>query len=127
MVLKVKESYSVLLVDDDADIADLFRESLAELAFNVITVANGIEALEFLGKNTVDCIITDISMPKMSGPELIKRLQEQKNHTPFFFITGYSDYPRESLNIFKPKAIIFKPFDFEEAALLIKNHLLKAS
>jgi CheY-like chemotaxis protein len=117
---------SILLVDDDRDIIELMQESLEDLSFKVYTAFNGQEALDFMARNKVDCIVTDISMPLLDGQEFIRRLKEGGDQTPFFFITGYQDYSREDLNNYKPRAIIFKPFDFEEAAILIKNHVMRA-
>lgn len=125
MALNVKTPYSVLLVDDDPAIIELFLECLEDLSFQVFKASDGDEALTFLKSHKVDCIITDISMPRMPGPQMIKELRARSDETPFFYITGYLDYPREELNRYKPLAIIFKPFDFEEAALLVKNHMLK--
>jgi len=125
MSLKVKPKLSVLLVDDDKGILDLLKESFLDLSFEVYLAMNGQEALDFLLKNKVDCIVTDIAMPLLNGPSLIKIIREKGINTPFFIITGYQDYPREELNLLKPSAIIFKPFDFEEAAILIKNHLMR--
>ena len=116
---------SVLLVDDDLDIIELMRESLEDLSFKVYTAFNGQEALNFLAKTSVDCIITDVSMPVMKGPEFIKIIHEKGNFIPFFFITAYYDYTIENLNNYKPRAIIFKPFDFQEAAILVKNHMMR--
>lgn len=117
--------YSVLLVDDDPDILELFKESLEDLSLTVYTALNGAQALDLLAKIKVDCLVTDIKMPVMDGLKLVTTLQAQNNFIPFFFITGYQDYPRENLNALKPRAIIFKPFDFEEASILIKNHLMR--
>ncbi len=125
MVLKNDNHHSVLLVDDDKNILELFKESLEEFSFNVHIAANGREALNFLDKNKVDCIITDVSMPEMNGLDFISELQARKDNTPFFFITGYMDYPREKLNNYRPCAIIFKPIDFEEISTLVKMHLMK--
>ncbi|RPJ78549.1 MAG: response regulator [Alphaproteobacteria bacterium] len=127
MVLKNSNYHTVLLVDDDKDIIELFKENLEGLSFDVHTAHNGIEALEFLEKNKVDCIVTDISMPEMNGLEFIEHLQARLDFTPFFFITGYTDYPREKLNTYRPCAVIFKPFDFEEISTLVKMHLMKNS
>lgn len=117
--------YTVLLVDDDPNILEVFKESLEDLSFTVYTALNGALALELLSAAKIDCLVTDINMPVMDGLKLIATLQSQNNFIPFFFITGYQDYPRENLNVFKPRAIIFKPFDFEEASMLIKNHLMR--
>lgn len=127
MVLKNSTIHTVLLVDDDPNIIELFKENLIGLSFNIQTASNGIEALKFLEKNTVDCIVTDISMPEMNGIEFIEHLQARQDFTPFFFITGYTDFPREKLNAYKPCAVIFKPFDFEEISTLVKMHLMKNS
>ncbi|MDD4975141.1 MAG: response regulator [Bacteriovorax sp.] len=127
MRLKVKASKSVLIVDDETDVLELFKESLEDLSCQVFTANDGQKALSFLASNKVDFIVTDISMPNMTGLEFISLLHERSDLTPFFFITGYHDYPREDLNRYKPRAIIFKPFDFAEAAMLVKNHLMRLS
>lgn len=125
MSLIVKSALNILIVDDDPNMLDLLQESLEDLSFRVFRAANGEEALRMLKTQKVDCIITDISMPKIDGPELIRRIEADGLTIPFFFITGYLDYPRENLNLYKPRAIIFKPFDFEELALLVKNHMMR--
>lgn len=125
MSLKPNQSLTVLIVDDDPNILDLLQESLMDLSFKVIKAENGEEALNVVKKNKIDCIVTDIAMPKMDGPEMIRRLHTEGHTIPFFFVTAYHDYPREDLNEFKPRAIIFKPFDFEELALLVKNHMMR--
>jgi DNA-binding response OmpR family regulator len=127
MISREINPLEILLVDDDLDILSLFKERLELQGFLVKTATDGLLALSYLEKHQVDCLVTDLSMPGMDGVELVRKLREKGNVTPLFFITGYLDYPRESLNRFGPKAIIFKPFDFEEAAILIKNHLQKSS
>lgn len=125
MTLKVKPAPTILIVDDDPNILELLQESLEDLSFKVVKALNGKEALAVLRAQKVDCLVTDISMPEMDGPELIRTIQQEGNRLPFFFITAYQDYPKENLNQLKPRAIIFKPFDFEELALLVKNHMMR--
>lgn len=116
---------TILLVDDDKNILNLFKEGLEDLSFEVITVESGELAITILAEMRIHCIVTDITMPGMSGVELAKYVRSNFEKVPLFFITGYLDYSREELNKFKPEAIIFKPFDIEEAALLIKNYFLR--
>lgn len=123
----MKGPTKVLLVDDDPGLLEIFQEGLEDLSFEVTCALNGEEALKILGEKKIHCLITDIAMPVMGGVELVSALRASGNNIPVFFITGYSDYSREKLNSFSPKAIIFKPFDIEEAALLIKNHFLRQS
>lgn len=116
----------VLLIDDDLDLLDLFKESLLDLSFHVTLASSGAEALELFKNNTYDCVISDVMMPHMTGVELVGHIRHLKPTIPVYFTTGYLDFSRDALSAFKPKAIIFKPFDVEEAALLIKNHFLAA-
>jgi DNA-binding NtrC family response regulator len=123
MELNKSRDSDILVVDDDADILSLFRDNLINLGLNVQTASSATDALKSIDFKTINCIVTDIMMPEMTGVEFIKKLEELGHKKIVFFITGYKDWPREELNQFNPKAIIFKPFDVEEAAILIKNHL----
>ncbi|MBC7428985.1 MAG: response regulator [Bacteriovorax sp.] len=116
---------TILLVDDDPGLLELFKEGLEDLSFKVITAHNGVEAKKVIETEKIDCLVTDITMPDMNGVELVTYIRGANNELPIFFITGYMDYSREVLNSFRPKAVIFKPFDIEEAALLVKNHFLR--
>jgi DNA-binding response OmpR family regulator len=115
----------ILLVDDDKDLADLIRSGLEDLSFEVLVAFSGIEATKILETNKVDCLVTDIIMPGMNGVELANHFRKSYKTQPIFFITGYLDFPNDQLNILQPQAIIFKPFDIEEAALLVKSYFLK--
>jgi DNA-binding NtrC family response regulator len=114
----------IVVVDDDTVLLELFRDNLQDLSLNVTICASPVEALK-LDFSKIDCVITDVMMPEMNGVDFVKTLESQGHHKIIFFMTGYSDYPREQLNAFSPRAIIFKPFDVEEAAILIKNHLMR--
>jgi DNA-binding NtrC family response regulator len=114
----------ILVVDDDPAILELFRDSLMDLSFEVITATSALQALE-LDFSKIDCIVTDVMMPLMNGVEFISTLNARGDNKIIFFITGYKDFPREELNKLHPRAIIFKPFDIEEATILIKNHLMR--
>ncbi len=121
-----KKQITVLLADDDQGLLEIFKEGLEDLSFHVFTASNGVEAKKIYDREKIDCLITDISMPEMNGVELVTYIRDSNLELPIFFITGYMDYSREVLNSFRPKAVIFKPFDIEEAAILIKNHFLRS-
>jgi DNA-binding NtrC family response regulator len=116
---------TVVVIDDDEEILELIKDSLEDLSFTVIAMSDSSKVLEKINVDKIDCVLTDVLMPKLDGVQLALKLREKNYTGPIFFITGYSDYPREVLNQVKPQAIIFKPFDVEEAAILIKNHLMK--
>lgn len=66
----------ILVVEDDRNILQLIIFKLKNSGFEVFTAGNGIEALEFLKKNTPDLIITDVMMPLMTGKELMIELKQ---------------------------------------------------
>lgn len=123
----MSDKIKVLLVDDEPDMLDLFKDGLEDLSFDVTCAQNVQAAQNFLRSKTFQCLITDIAMPGLTGVDLVAGLRAEGNDIPVYFITGYADYPRVQLNTLKPKAVIFKPFDIEEASLLIKNHFLRKS
>lgn len=63
----MRESVSVLVVDDDVDIREALEQVLAEEGYRVVTAANGHEALERLREVSPRLILLDLSMPVMSG------------------------------------------------------------
>jgi YesN/AraC family two-component response regulator len=82
---------NVLLVDDEADI----REGIVllnEVETRVFTEAsNGLEALELLKKSPFHIVISDITMPKMKGTELLIETRKMGIEIPFVFISGHSE------------------------------------
>jgi len=121
-----RSDFLVLLVDDDANILDLLKSHLEDFSIHSDCYVSANEVLKLKDFSKYHAIITDIRMPEMNGVDLILKLKEKGMNLPVFFITAYLDYPREFLNELNPRAIIFKPFDFEEASMLIKNQLSKS-
>ncbi|TCL62587.1 YesN/AraC family two-component response regulator [Hydrogenispora ethanolica] len=96
--------YKILVVDDEK----LLRQGLIHLTNwtehgYIVTgeAANGIEALQFIGTNRPDIVITDIVMPVMGGIELIKKLREDGDNLPVIIVSSYSEfqYVREALQL----------------------------
>jgi len=81
---------NVLVVDDDPDMGQLLKLKLQEESerFNLTTLLSGSKCLELVKENPVDCIISDYQMPGMDGMELLVKLRESGNDTPFIFVTG---------------------------------------
>jgi len=81
---------TILLVEDELELQQNFKEILEFNKFSVFTADNGKEALKLLEGNNVDLIISDILMPVMDGISLLKEVRNKKNHenTPFIFLTA---------------------------------------
>jgi signal transduction histidine kinase/DNA-binding response OmpR family regulator len=82
---------TILLVDDEAGIRNLLSIFLADMGYNVITAADGREALKIFISQTPSIVMTDIKMPGMDGIELLSAIKEKKHHTEVIMITGHGD------------------------------------
>lgn len=67
---------TVLVVDDEKPLRDFVRRNLEVRNFNVITAANGLEALAIFTTHNVDLVILDVMMPRMDGLETIRRIRQ---------------------------------------------------
>ena len=87
-------SLRILAVDDDALVLMNTTLMLEDLGHQVVEAYNGGEALEFLESGEhFDLVLTDHSMPKMTGAELAARIQERWPHLPVILATGYAELP----------------------------------
>jgi two-component system chemotaxis response regulator CheY len=87
----MKNSEKVLIVDDEEDIREgiVLTNKVAHRSFK--EAGNGVEALAILKEETFDAIICDVSMPKISGIELLKMARELGITTPFIFLSGHAE------------------------------------
>jgi two-component system cell cycle response regulator DivK len=85
-----------LIVEDHADTRLMYAEFLG-LDYDVVGVPDGLAALEALAQRTPDIIVTDLSLPRMDGSELIERVRkdERLGDVPIIALSGYSGTDRE--------------------------------
>lgn len=81
---------NVLVVDDESAIREMIRFALSKSGMKVRCAANGLEALEKINNKQPDIILLDWMMPKMSGPELIRRLGKNQvtSNIPIIMLTA---------------------------------------
>jgi len=121
------EIKSVLLVDDDTELAETLKELLEGYNFVVTVVNNGVEALREVMALDFDVIICDLLMPKMPGDMFYLAVQKTKPHLArrFLFVTGHADNPKvdgflRSIN----GLTMHKPVQTEDLVRMI-NRILK--
>jgi DNA-binding response OmpR family regulator len=104
-----------LIVDDNPAITGLIELQMTKAGYRCDTAANGEEALEKINRADFDLVISDISMPGMTGLELLKAIKQKKPHLQVLIITGHAtiDNAVEALRL---GAINFitKPIRFNE-------------
>jgi len=82
----------VLLVDDDPDVRQVVAAMLRELGHSVSEAGTGDDALDMIERGAgLDCLITDYAMPRMSGEELRRRVEQLRPQLPVILLTGYAD------------------------------------
>lgn len=116
----------ILIVDDHLEILDFIADDLEE-SYEVATAVNGKEALEYLGANDVDLIVSDVIMPLMNGYELCTKIKENVyySHIPFIMLTAKNSMQSKIKGLeYGADAYIEKPFapDFLQAQI---NSLLR--
>ena len=115
-------SASILVVDDEPDVADLFRQRFRREArhgtYVMYFAASGAEALDRLAgeiQPTLIAVLSDINMPGMDGLELLAEIKQRFPDLPVIMVTAYGDDDRRrrarEIGAFK---FIPKPVDFDQ-------------
>ncbi len=116
---------TILYIEDDLDIANNFNQ-IFEILFKQSTLAyNGIEALEYYKTSKFDTILTDISMPKMNGIELARKIKELNPSQKMIAMSGDKDKDIDGHEIFDYWYL--KPANPEEIIKLIETVLNSVS
>ena len=79
----------ILVVDDQADLLDVWSEILADAGWTVDTASNGAKALDVLFRKSFDTILTDIDMPGLDGLQLLRAIRARDLDVPVLLLTGH--------------------------------------
>jgi len=114
---------TLLLVDDEEDILKALKRLLRRSGYRILTATSGAAALEVLGLNEVQVIVSDQRMPQMSGTEFLSRVKELYPNTVRMVLTGYSDLASVTGAINRGAIFRFlsKPWDDEDLREQIHN------
>ena len=124
-----KGNEHVLLVDDEEPIAQLERQMLERLGYKVTARINSKEALEaFKAKpNAFDLVITDMTMPNMTGDQLSKELKEIRPDIPVIICTGFSErISKENAEAVGVNGFLMKPIIKSDLAQMVREVLDEA-
>ncbi|MDZ4165693.1 MAG: response regulator [Smithellaceae bacterium] len=106
---------TILIVDDEEDIRKFMEDLFNYLGYRVILACDGIEAMREFTAHQIDCVISDICMPRMDGFEFLRQVRQRDGKVPFFLISGYYSAEKMPGNITEEvSAIISKPFSIHQ-------------
>jgi FixJ family two-component response regulator len=114
----------VAVVDDDESVRESLPDLLKELGYETRAFSS---AEEFLASGLVDqtkCLVLDVAMPGMTGPELQRELKRRGQHIPIVFITAHhDDTVRRRMLVQGAVECLFKPFSDTELQEALKSAL----
>jgi len=118
-----------MIVDDNAEMSTLLAEYFRRLGFEVTEKESGVAALQTAATERFDCFVLDVSMPEMTGVELLKKLRDRGIQTPALFLTAH-DLLEDKVAGFEAGAddYLAKPFsprelEYRIAALLRRGQI----
>lgn len=115
---------SILLIDDDPSLRRVIEYSLVESGYSVHPAASGEEGLALFQKGTCDAVVTDITMPGMSGLEVLVKVRQADPNVPVIVITAYGTI-ESAVSAMKQGAFdyITKPFNRDELRITLERAL----
>ena len=116
----------VLIIDDEADLAEMMSLCLESEGFSVDMSFNGEEGLEKAQALVPDLILLDILMPEMDGWEFCRRLRANPNpkigHIPIVVMTALQVLEKEkTMAMMDVSSVVIKPFKEEDVIQILKN------
>ena len=115
---------TILLVEDEEGLRALNARGLASRGYTVIEAGNGVEAIEALARHggEVDLVVSDVVMPEMDGPTLLKELRKKNPDIKIIFVSGYAeDAFEKNLPDRGQFAFLPKPFQLKQLVAAVKE------
>jgi two-component system cell cycle sensor histidine kinase/response regulator CckA len=116
---------TILLVEDEAMVRAVAERALTRQGYQVLTATNGEEALELLQEGAeIDLLISDVVMPTMDGPTLVRAARAQFPDLKILFMSGYAEEQlRKSIAIDRV-SFLAKPFSVQQLGQAARDALL---
>jgi len=120
---------TILLVEDEEGLRTLNARGLASRGYTVLEASNGVEALEVIDRHSgkIDLVVSDVVMPEMDGPTLLKELRRRDPNVRIIFVSGYAEEAFEkNLPTGGPvPAFLAKPYTLKQLVAEVKKTLVQ--
>jgi len=113
---------TILCVDDDPNILELYKDELSEEGYHVILARNGKEALWKFESEKFDVVVMDVRMPQMDGIETLTAMLGKDRQVRVILNTGYPQYG-DNFMTWGAEAYVIKSSDFTELKTKIREVL----
>lgn len=112
----------ILVVDDEENIRELYRDELVEEGYQVELAENGQAALSKFEMFRPDLVTLDVMMPGMNGIEVLRRIREKNPSVPVLLLTAFGEF-RQDFNTWASDAYIVKSANVSELKQTIRQLL----
>ncbi len=121
-----EEEGRLLIVDDEASVRNLLQRTLEKAGYNVVTAADGQEALDKMSQLNIEVVLLDIRMPGISGMEVLRKLTIDRPETVVIMATAVGD-AQTAVEAMKLGAYdyITKPFNPDDVVLTVRRAIEK--
>jgi len=115
---------TILIVEDEECIRELFHDELRDNHYKVITAENGVEALKIIEEKMPDLIILDIKLPDVTGTEILSNIRQYNTEVPVIVCTAILS-PKLRIFFYRwANAIVTKPVDMDLLLREVKELLV---
>ncbi|MCM8795391.1 MAG: diguanylate cyclase [Candidatus Omnitrophica bacterium] len=116
----IAQGIQILVIDDEEIMRNMLRDVLSDAGYQVVTAANGLEAIEKFKERDFNIVITDIRMPGIDGVEVTRKFKSLDSNICVIAITGYASID-SAIAILKEGAYdyINKPFNIDEIKIVV--------
>jgi DNA-binding response OmpR family regulator len=132
-LVPIRQRPLILLVEDDAEMRELLAASLSRRSYEVVALADGEQALTWLGPGVLEgkpdripsVIVSDIRLPHFSGLEILEGMQLSSRPVPVILITGFGDADVHArADRLGAAFVLDKPFELRELLAAVASVLL---
>ena len=115
---------TILCVEDHFHVSDIMQKLLIRMGYRVVVASNGVEALKVMEDKgeTIDLVLTDVEMPLMDGPELVRQVMLRWPEVKIVFVSAY---PQASLvdggRLPEDAVFLEKPLDWRLVAETLRG------
>lgn len=119
-----KKEGILLVVDDEPDVIQIYKDVFTPIVKTILCAVNGQEALNYIKSGRVDAVLTDITMPVMTGLEFLAQVRALCLQTPIVVLTGYGDKDNilEALRL-DATDFLEKPIDMVKLVAIVSKAL----
>jgi len=120
-------SGDVLVVDDDADMAEVMEMILSEAGYRVRSARNGREALEVVAARKPDLVLLDMLMPVMDGWQCARELRARYGRAIPIVVVTAAEHARARAEEVGSDGVLSKPFELSLLLRLVRQHVEQAA